>query len=165
MQLTNYTDYGLRTLIALAVHTPRKLQLREIADSYRISVHHLTKVVQRLAALGYVQTSRGKSGGVLLSRDPATIRIGTVVRQLEQLGLVECLRADESNCTIAPSCRLKTLLNRELQRFIDALDEHTLADLVAPKRELRGLLQLRRAQGSDTRPHHEKRARVSVDPK
>lgn len=144
MQLTNHTDYALRTLIALAIAAPEKLQVREIAEKYHISVNHLTKVVQHLAALDYVRTSRGQSGGVVLAQDPATIRLGTVIRQLEpDLGLVECLREHTPDCAIASACKLKILLNRETQRFIASMNEHTLADIAAPKRTLGTLLQLR----------------------
>jgi Rrf2 family transcriptional regulator, nitric oxide-sensitive transcriptional repressor len=143
MQLTTYTDYTLRTLIGLGAVAPDKLTMGQLSDAYGISVNHLLKVVNQLAALGYVETIRGKSGGARLAKDPADICVGTVVRQVEpELGVVPCLRNGEAPCVIAPACRLKRILSRATDQFLAELDQHTLADLLAPKAQLQRLLQL-----------------------
>ena len=141
MQLTQYTDYGLRTLIALGVARPRMLTVGEISGAYGISRNHLVKVVARLAELGYVTTVRGKGGGMRLARDPADIRVGMVVRQMEaELGVVECLETGGGRCVIAPSCRLKSMLHAATQRFMDELDAHSLADVLQQSAPLSRLL-------------------------
>jgi Rrf2 family transcriptional regulator, nitric oxide-sensitive transcriptional repressor len=143
VQLTSYTDYAFRTLIALACVAPEKLTVAEISNSYEISLNHLLKVVQKLAELGYVETTRGKSGGVRLLADPAKLKLGTVVRGMEpELGVVACLRAGEDACAIAPACRLKSILHEATNQFLSALDEHTLADITRAKPRLSSLLQL-----------------------
>src|SRR3954470_12616970 len=143
MQLTTYTDYTLRTLIGLGAVAPDKLTMGQLSDAYGISVHHLLKVVNQLAALGYVETIRGKSGGARLAKDPADICVGTVVRQVEpELGVVPCLRSGEAPCVIAPACRLKRILSKATDQFLDELDRHTLADLLAPRAQLQRLLKL-----------------------
>src|SRR5689334_5978198 len=107
MQLTQYTDYGLRTLIALALN-PREWQtVTTVSNAYGISRNHLVKVVAGLAERGYVETQRGKGGGMRLARAPAQIGIGAVVRDMEaELGIVECLEADGGQCAITPACGL-----------------------------------------------------------
>ncbi|HEY0467464.1 MAG TPA: Rrf2 family transcriptional regulator [Polyangiaceae bacterium] len=143
MQLTSYTDYAFRTLIALACVAPEKLTAGEISESYGISLNHLLKVVQKLADLGYVETSRGKSGGVRLLADPSALTLGEIVRRMEpELGLVACLRTDEQPCVIAPVCRLKSILNQASQQFLTMLDQHTLADVSASKPRIVRLLKL-----------------------
>jgi Rrf2 family transcriptional regulator, nitric oxide-sensitive transcriptional repressor len=143
MQLTTYTDYTLRTLIGLGVVAPDKVTMGQLSDAYGISVHHLLKVVNALAALGYVETIRGKSGGARLAKDPKDICVGTVVRQVEpELGAVPCLRSGEAPCVIAPACRLKRILSKATDQFLAELDQHTLADLLAPRAHLQRLLQL-----------------------
>lgn len=143
MQLTNHTDYALRTLIALGCAAPNKLTANEIADAYGISVHHLFKVVQRLAALGYVETLRGKAGGVKLAVAADQIVIGRVVREMEtELGVVACLRGSAEQCVIEPSCRLKSLLKQGSDAFLRTLDAYTLADVLRPTTKLTSLLQL-----------------------
>jgi Rrf2 family nitric oxide-sensitive transcriptional repressor len=143
MQLTNYTDYSFRTLIALGTVAPDKVTIAEISSAYDISLNHLLKVVQRLSALGYVETLRGKAGGVRLACDPALLRLGDVVRNLEpEIGLVGCLRAADAPCAIAPVCRLKGILADATDGFLRDLDRYTLADLLVPKPRLQRLLKL-----------------------
>lgn len=143
MQLTSYTDYAFRTLIALACVAPEKLTAGEISESYGISLNHLLKVVQKLADLGYVETTRGKSGGVRLLADPSALTLGEVVRGMEpELGVVACLRTGEQPCVIAPACRLKSILIQATDQFLATLDEHTLADVSASKPRIARLLKL-----------------------
>ena len=143
MQLTQHTDFALRTLIALSVNAPEKMTTQELADAYSISVHHLNKVVQHLSALGYVETIRGKNGGIRLAQSPESIRVGDVVRQTEaELGVVACLRQGGEECTIDGACRLKRALARATEQFIGGLNEHTLADIAKPRTKLIQLLAL-----------------------
>jgi Rrf2 family nitric oxide-sensitive transcriptional repressor len=144
MQLTSFTDYALRTLMALGAIAPEKLTVGELSEAYGISINHLLKVVTELANLGYVETIRGKSGGARLAKPPERIRLGAVVRQLEpELGVVPCLRSGgEALCVIAPVCRLKRVLAGATDKFVAELDQYTLADLLEPRRRLQGLLQI-----------------------
>ena len=130
MQLTQYTDYSLRALLALALN-PREWQtVTVVSNAYGISRHHLVKVVARLAERGYVETQRGKGGGMRLARPPGEICIGAVVRDMEaELGVVECLEADGGHCVITPACGLKGVLAEATRSFLAVLDGYNLDDL------------------------------------
>lgn len=131
MRITAYTDYSLRVLIYLAVRGDELVTIREIAGAYAISHNHLMKVTHRLQLEGFVQTVRGKAGGMTLARPAEKIRVGEVVRAMEpDFTLVECFGPD-NRCVIAPSCSLTGVLARALQAFLGELDRCTLADLVA----------------------------------
>jgi Rrf2 family nitric oxide-sensitive transcriptional repressor len=143
MKLTQYTDYGLRALIALAVAPDRRLTVNGISAAYGISRNHLVKVVAKLADLGYVETTRGKGGGVRLARAPEDIRVGHVVREMEAgLGVVECLGKNGGGCVISPVCQLKGLFEEATQAFLAALDEHRLSELVRPQAPVARLLNI-----------------------
>ncbi|MCW5732133.1 MAG: Rrf2 family transcriptional regulator [Alphaproteobacteria bacterium] len=129
MRLTSFTDYGLRTLMRLAGAPGERLKTEQIAREFAISRHHLTKVVQELAAAGLVATSRGAAGGLGLARPAKEIRLGEVVRLLERdQALVECFRADGGACVISSRCRLASMLGRAREAFYRELDRRTLAD-------------------------------------
>lgn len=141
MHITRYTDYSLRVLIYLSVQRDQLTTIQEIADSYRISKNHLMKVVHQLNRKGYVETVRGKNGGLRLNMDPKNINIGVLVRETEQdLKLVECF-STESGCAIAPVCGLKGVFAEALEAFLSSLDQHSLADLL-PERNKPQLLRL-----------------------
>ena len=130
MQLTQYTDYSLRILIALAINPGEWQTVTTVSKAYGISRNHLVKVVARLAERGYVETQRGKGGGMRLARAAAQIRLGSVVRDMEaELGVVECLEADGGHCVITPACGLKGVLAEATRGFLAVLDRHSLDDL------------------------------------
>lgn len=129
MRITSYTDYSLRVLIYLAVNNGQRCTIREIADAYDISHNHLTKVVHQLQRTGYIETTRGKQGGMILARPAERINVGAVVRDMEpDAALVECFSPD-GRCVITPHCRLKSVLDDALRAFQGVLDGYTLADL------------------------------------
>lgn len=140
VRLTRYTDYSLRVLIYLALEGDQLSTIQAIADSYHISKNHLTKVVHDLQRAGYVDTVRGKHGGLRLRLPPHEVNIGRLVRETERdLDIVECF-ADADRCVITPHCALKTVLGEALDAFMRTLDRHTLADLLARPGALRQVL-------------------------
>jgi len=142
MQLTQYTDYALRTLIFLAV-SDDNVTITEIADSYHISRNHLVKVVHNLGKLGYITTSRGRQGGLRLAYPPADINIGEVVRRTEpNFHLVECFDGARNNCVITPACRLMVTLDDAFKAFLGVLDQYTLEDISDNRKQLRKLLSI-----------------------
>jgi Rrf2 family nitric oxide-sensitive transcriptional repressor len=128
MQLTSFTDFGLRALMRLAGDPERSFSTDEIAREFGISRNHLIKVVHKLAATGFVKTQRGSGGGFRLARPSNTITIGEIVRALEaHYPLVECFRSDGGSCVLLPSCRLKARLAAAREAFFAELDRSTLA--------------------------------------
>jgi Rrf2 family nitric oxide-sensitive transcriptional repressor len=130
MRLTLFTDYGLRLLMRLAANPDRGFSTADLAQEFGVSRHHLTKIVQRLAQAGYVTTRRGGGGGATLARPAAEIRLGALVRLLEEgQALVECLAPGGGDCTLDGQCRLKSRLRRAELAFLADLDRSTLADI------------------------------------
>ena len=132
MRVTTFSDYALRVLMYLAVQADRRATVDEIAAAYGISSNHLTKVVHLLGRAGWVQTVRGKGGGLRLGQPAESIRLGEVVRLCEgSAAYVECMVVDLSHhCRIAPACKLSGILSGAFKVFYAELDKHTLADLV-----------------------------------
>lgn len=138
MQLTSFTDFGLRALIYMASLPPGKMtNITEVTEVYGVSRNHMVKIINQLSRAGFVTAVRGKNGGIRLGRPAAEICIGDVVRELEPLSLVNCSSAF---CHITPACRLKTVLQKAVGAFLAELDKCTLADLVDENQHLYKLL-------------------------
>lgn len=131
MKLSLFTDYSLRVLMFAALKS-ESFSLNEVAEAYDISRHHLVKVVNYLAKLGYLETRRGRGGGIALGMKAEEIRIGMVVRRTEDTPfIVECFDKRHNTCPINGSCQLKGALAQALNAFYETLDRHTLKDLVS----------------------------------
>ena len=144
MRLTRYTDYAMRVLLHLGAEPERMASIAEIAEAYDISRNHLVKVVHGLAKSGYLETTRGRSGGIRLARDPARINLGEVLRHTEEgFDLVDC-----ANCVIAPACGLTAVVNEALAAFLEIFDRYSLADILGRKQELRSILGIDRDEGA-----------------
>lgn len=130
MKLTAFTDYSLRVLIYLAAQPERRATIAEIASSFSVSEHHLTKVVHFLGRHGWLANVRGKGGGLSLAKAPGSINIGDVVRHTEGNAIVECLGEGGGECRITGLCRLRGVLDEAVAAFHAVLHRYTLADLV-----------------------------------
>ena len=145
MRLTIFTDYTLRVLIYLGVRQDeaRLATIGDIASAYRISENHLMKIVHHLAKQGYVETTRGKGGGMRLARSPEQINVGEVVRGAEEdLAIVECFQERAPICPILPECALRGIFEDAMRAFLEVLDRRTLADLIQPREKLARIYRL-----------------------
>lgn len=140
MRLTLHTDYTLRVLIQVGLNNGKLTTINDIAESYGISKHHLMKVVNDLSQKGYLDTVRGRNGGMRLKRKPRDIHIGQAVRDIEdRLDVIECL-SHLGYCRIERVCVLRNALREATDAFLAALDGYTLADLIKPHKALSLLL-------------------------
>jgi Rrf2 family nitric oxide-sensitive transcriptional repressor len=143
MRLTVYSDFSLRVLMYVALHPERLPTIAEIATSYGISKNHLMKVVYQLGVAGYVETVRGKNGGLRLARPPDEVRLGEIVRHTEpDMALVPCFEPVSTPCVISPACTLRRALYEAKNAFLAVLDGYTLGDLVRNPKPLADLLAL-----------------------
>lgn len=130
MKLSLFSDYALRIMMYAALKG-EAFQLEEVSAAFDISKHHLAKIVQGLSKLGYLDTRRGRGGGIQLARPPEDIFIGKLVRETEaNPAVVECFNAATNTCRLSGCCQLKAALAKAQKAFFDSLDAHTLLSLV-----------------------------------
>ncbi|MGE0665805.1 MAG: Rrf2 family transcriptional regulator [Sphingomonadales bacterium] len=129
MRLTLYTDYALRVLIHLALHEDRLCSIREVSRTYDASHNHLMKVANALSRDGFIETLRGRSGGMRLAAPADQIRVGDVVRRTEEgFQLADC-----SGCALSPACGLTGVLAEGMAAMMKVFDAYTIADLLTDK--------------------------------
>jgi Rrf2 family nitric oxide-sensitive transcriptional repressor len=146
MQLTHFTDLGLRVLMYTSqpqriTHSGKAITISEIAESLNVSRNHLVKVVHFMAGHQWLITTRGKGGGLALAKRPEDYNLGLLVRILE--GTTQVVNCAEPPCALRFGCGLKGLLDSALQAFYQSLDQYTLADILLDKtKEVLSELQL-----------------------
>lgn len=130
MQLTRFTDLGLRAMMLLAAgeHADRRVTSKTIAAGAAASEHHIAKAVSRLVELDMVTAHRGRLGGLELTDAGRRASIGWLVRQLEgDREVVEC--DGENPCPLIAACRLRRALAEAKDAFYRELDRYTVTDL------------------------------------
>jgi Rrf2 family nitric oxide-sensitive transcriptional repressor len=134
MQLTKFTDLGLRVLMYLTQkEASRVVTINEMTEALNVSKPNLVKVVHFLAKNGWLITTRGKGGGLKLAKEATEYRLGAAIRLLEQsFVLVDCAHPP---CPLQQGCELKGILNQAMSAFFAELDRHTLADLIKNETE------------------------------
>jgi Rrf2 family nitric oxide-sensitive transcriptional repressor len=143
MRLTLHTDHALRMLMLLAIEPDALHTIEEIARRYGISRNHLMKIAQTLVQTGFIESLRGRGGGLRLARAAESINLGALVRATEgSFALVECFDREHNTCLIISACGLRGPLEEALQAFLAVLDRYSLDDLVKRPRTRRRLRQL-----------------------
>jgi len=136
MQLTQFTDLGLRVLLYTSqpmriTRSSQAITISEIAASLQVSRNHLVKVVHFMAGHQWLITTRGKGGGLALAKSPEEYNLGQVIRILE--GTTQVVNCFEPACALRFACGLKSLLDDALNAFYQSLDQYTLADILEAK--------------------------------
>ncbi len=147
MRLTQYSNFTLRTLQFLALRAPEIATVDEVARAHKISKAHLVKVAYELSQRGYVETLRGRNGGMRLARKADDITVGEIIRWTEApLELVECFNPETNTCPLQGHCHLSRGIQRALRAFLSVLDDLTIADISMNRVTLLGLLEVRTEQ-------------------
>ncbi len=141
MQLSKFTDYGLRLLMQVMVSAPERVSVKQVANTFDISEHHVAKVASHLVKGGYISSGRGRAGGLTLAKSSKDIIIGDVVRYLSgDIAVAECFNANGCDCQAYAQCGLRGPFFEAQQAFFKALDGYTLDDVVEQKTLMKQLL-------------------------
>lgn len=142
MKLTLYTDYAIRTLVMLARQAGERITIAEVASELQVSHNHLVKVVNELVAAGWVTSVRGKNGGINLAVCPSSLTLAQVVDRTEKdTGSAFCMDGAGKKCGAANDCNLKFALNIARNRYMAALAEVSIDQLLATTSQWRRRLQ------------------------
>lgn len=131
MKISTKGRYGTRALLDVALRQDEGLvHLKEIAERQQISLYYLERIIAPLVKAGFLNTTRGPSGGVELGRPPEDIKIGEVIGVLEgSIAPVQCVD-DPSVCPRSDSCATCELWGEVKEAMVEVLDAVTLQELV-----------------------------------
>ncbi|MCJ8349333.1 Rrf2 family transcriptional regulator [Moritella sp.] len=144
MKITTYTDFGIRTLMYLStLPKGQRSSSAEVAEVYQASRNHIAKVIAHLSSLNYIESSRGKNGGIWLAKSASEINIGQLVRALENN--LKGVDNNTQDSELVPTYQLKNLLQTGIEAFLKTLDQYSLADLLDEQREFESLYYMQQA--------------------
>lgn len=131
MQLSKFTDYAFRSLIYLANNKEKICTVEELAKELEVSEHHLKKVIHKLGKTEYIKSIKGRSGGLKLGLQPKEINLGEVLKLTEDnLNIVECFNKENTCPFIKNGCKLKGIINKSLNKFIEEFSQYSLEDIL-----------------------------------
>ncbi|MBM2812457.1 MAG: transcriptional regulator, BadM/Rrf2 family [Chloroflexi bacterium] len=135
LHVSQRAHYGLRAMTELAkAYGNGCLSLVEIAEVEHLSAGYLEQLAMPLRRAGLIEGTRGPHGGYSLSKPPAELTVGEVIRALEgPVAPVECLTDEyvQGSCIREPGCGSRVVWRRVQQSIDQVLDSLTLADLCA----------------------------------
>src|SRR5947209_17451599 len=127
-------EYGIRMMMDLARHYGSGPQpLSEVARHEALPATYLEQLVGKLRKAGLVTSRHGAHGGYELSRAPADITVGEVMRVLEgPISPMVCATEGKTDlqCEREALCGANIVWERVRDSVAQALDSLTLADLV-----------------------------------
>ncbi|WP_011580784.1 MULTISPECIES: iron-responsive transcriptional regulator RirA [Chelativorans] len=142
MRLTRQTNYAIRILMYCAANEGRLSRIPDIAQAYSLSDLFLFKILQPLVEAGFVQTVRGRNGGVKLGKPAEDITLFDVIRVTEEsFAMAECFEND-TECPLVDGCGLNEALRKALGAFFEVLASYTIQDLVDARPNMRDVLGL-----------------------
>lgn len=131
MQLSKFTDYAFRALIYLANIQDSMATIDKLAVELEVSEHHLKKIINKLAKTDYVISVKGRNGGLKLGLHPKDINLGKVLLLTEEnLNLVECMDNPKLCPLMNNGCKLKGIISKSLDSFIEEMSKYTLQDIL-----------------------------------
>lgn len=149
LRVSSKGRYGVKAVYELALHYGQgPLPVGAIAKSQSISEPYLEQLMASLKRSGIVDGVRGSQGGYQLSRDPAQISVGDIVRALEgPIALADCTGTDPSQCPDWASCVGPDIWNRVQSALVETMNGITLAHLIVSQDRGPVILTTRTAVG------------------
>lgn len=132
MILSTKGRYGLKMMFELAKkHGSGTMSLKDIAKKQELSETYLEQLISHLRKAGLVNSIRGAQGGYELSRAPADITVGQIIRTLEgPLAPADCVLGGEPECSKAECCVTRTIWEKIMDSINGVIDSITLQDMI-----------------------------------
>jgi len=134
--ISKKTKYALDALYVLSRHYGKgPTRVHTVADEESIPLKFLQAILLELRNRGLVTSKKGPVGGFELSRPPADITVGSVIRMIEgPLAPLPCARETNhrrcDECKDELTCGTRIVMRRVRDAMAHILDSTTLADVI-----------------------------------
>ncbi len=141
MNLSQKCQYAVRAVLELAKQYGQgPVAISQIAATQAIPQRFLENILNELKPTGLIESRRGIQGGYLLTKDPANVTVGEVIRLVEgPLDPVRCIGDRNAPCCpLKESCALINLWNRAKAAVEDVYNGTSFRDLIDEEKSLSG---------------------------
>jgi Rrf2 family protein len=130
MKLSTRGRYGLRAMVEIAKNFDvGPVLINSIAENQGISLKYLHSLLVPLKAKGLIRIIRGTAGGVVLTRDPAKIKVSEVIEALEgNIFIVDCVN-DILICNRSKFCSTRLLWQEVSNKIWEIFENYTVKNL------------------------------------
>ncbi len=131
MKISTRGKYGLNAMIDIAVFGKDEyISLKSIAERQNISEAYLEQLISLLKKGGFVKSIRGAQGGYRIAQDAKNIKVGSILRVLENSFSSECCDEKTAACPATCSnCAAKAVWDKIKESINNAADSITLEEL------------------------------------
>lgn len=141
MKVTYKGDYALKAVLDLAIHYGSEVvTIHELAKHIDAPIKFLEQILLDLKKGGFVESRRGNVGGYLLSRSPAQITVGEVIRFIDgPIEPISCVRQGYANCSDISKCVFKKIwqdVSKATSSIIDNITFEALAFEVSMAKQI-----------------------------
>lgn len=137
MHLSKKAEYALRAVINLGIAAEMgrtALPGSELAESNRLPLKFVERILQELRDAGWVETHRGKFGGYALTAAGKGTKVGDIVRKMDGRLAPICCASEfayqQCSCPDEDHCGLRMLMIDVRNAIANILDRYTLAQVV-----------------------------------
>jgi Rrf2 family transcriptional regulator, cysteine metabolism repressor len=142
MKITYKSDYALKAILDLALcyESGEPVSIQDTARRIDAPVKFLEQIFSSLKTHGIIESRRGSSGGYLLSRPPASITVGEIVRVIEgPTEPISCVRQNYAGCTEVFTCVFRRLWQDVHHATSQVVDNVNFKDLAAEYNSMRNV--------------------------
>mgnify|MGYP002037758285 CR=1 FL=1 len=113
LKINKSIEYALIAIKHIKSNNSNKLfSSRDISDLYNIPYELLSKILQRLCKLGYLQSVKGPNGGYLLKKSLKKISLIKFIEEFEgPVSFSQCTIQTNTDCSQFDLCNIKSPIN------------------------------------------------------
>jgi Rrf2 family protein len=136
MYLSRTAEYSLRAMTYLArLQTSKRIRVRDLAEAVDLPAPYLSKIMQKLTAVGILDGQKGHHGGFLLAKPPAEIRFIDILQAVDFNPVAEHCLFGWDSCDEQDPCPLHpqwSILKDQIEQWARS---HTLADSLMERQD------------------------------
>jgi len=141
MKFSTQEEYGLRLLLRIGKNnSPNGLTIPELSELEGLTEANVAKILRILRMAGFIDSSRGQTGGYKLSRSTDEILVGDILTalggKLYESSFCDLHAGIENICTNSIDCSIRSLW-KTIQTMLDGvLNKITLQDMLGKENEV-----------------------------